>query len=162
MNLDKLQAEITADEGRVDKIYLCSEGHPTFGIGHLIVQSDPEYKSLCLDSFVGIKVSETRVREAFEADISVVLKDCEILYPDFYELQEEAQHIIANMCFQLGRPRLSKFKMMKAAVDARDFKEAAKQMLDSRWAKQTPNRAERLANRMLNLAMEKTNGTEKV
>lgn len=149
MNLDKLQAEISVDEGKVDTIYLCTENHPTFGIGHLITNNDPEYKEV-----IGTKVSETRIREAFESDINTVLKDCEILYSDFYELPEEAQHIIANMCFQLGRPRLSKFKMMKAAVDARDFKEAANQMLDSRWAKQTPNRAERLANRMLNLAME--------
>ena len=155
MNLTKLQSEITADEGRKDEIYLCSEGHPTFGIGHLIKQTDPEYMLLTLDNYVGTKINETRVNEVFEADMGVVLKDCEILYPDFYELPEEAQHIIANMCFQLGRPRLSKFKMMKAAVDARDFKEAANQMLDSRWAKQTPNRAVRLAERMLNLAMEK-------
>tara|TARA_R110000782_G_scaffold177250_1_gene268204 strand:- start:234 stop:686 length:453 start_codon:yes stop_codon:yes gene_type:complete len=150
-----LQSEITDDEGRKDEIYLCSEGHPTFGIGHLIKQTDPEYMLLTLDNYVGTKINETRVNEVFEADMGVVLKDCEILYPDFYELPEEAQHIIANMCFQLGRPRLSKFKMMKAAVDARDFKEAANQMLDSRWAKQTPNRAVRLAERMLNLAMEK-------
>lgn len=149
MNLDKLQAEISVDEGKVDTIYLCTENHPTFGIGHLITNNDPEYKEA-----IGTKVSETRIREAFESDINTVLRDCEILYSDFYELPEVAQHIIANMCFQLGRPRLSKFKMMKAAVDARDFKEAANQMLDSRWAKQTPNRAERLANRMLNLAME--------
>tara|TARA_R110000796_G_scaffold244554_3_gene367730 strand:+ start:472 stop:939 length:468 start_codon:yes stop_codon:yes gene_type:complete len=155
MNLTKLQSEITDDEGRKDEIYLCSEGHPTFGIGHLIKQTDPEYMLLTLDNYVGTKINETRVNEVFEADMGVVLKDCEILYPDFYELPEEAQHIIANMCFQLGRPRLSKFKMMKAAVDARDFKEAANQMLDSRWAKQTPNRAVRLAERMLNLAMEK-------
>ena len=148
MNLTKLQSEITADEGRKDEIYLCSEGHPTFGIGHLIVQSDPEYMLLTLDNYIGTKINETRVNEVFEADMTVVLKDCEILYPDFYELPEEAQHIIANMCFQLGRPRLSKFKKMKAAVDARDFKEAANQMLDSRWAKQTLNRAERLAERM--------------
>ena len=151
MNLTKLQSEITADEGRKDEIYLCSEGHPTFGIGHLITHKDPEYMLLTLDNYVGTKINETRVNEVFEADIRVVIKDCEILYPDFYELQEEAQHIIANMCFQLGRPRLSAFKMMKSAVDARDFKEAANQMLDSRWAKQTPNRANRLADRMAKL-----------
>lgn len=143
MNIQKLQSEIIVEEGNVKSVYLCSENHPTFGIGHLITDKDPEKGQP-----VGTEVSDTRIQEAFEEDMAVVIKDCEILYSDFYELPEEAQHIIANMCFQLGRPRLSKFKMMKAAVDARDFKEAANQMLDSRWAKQTPNRANRLADRM--------------
>jgi len=143
MNIHKLQSEIIVEEGNVKSVYLCSENHPTFGIGHLITDKDPEKGQP-----VGTEVSDTRIQEAFEEDMAVVIKDCEILYSDFYELPEEAQHIIANMCFQLGRPRLSKFKMMKAAVDARDFKEAANQMLDSRWAKQTPNRANRLADRM--------------
>lgn len=146
MNIHKLQSEIIVEEGNVKSVYLCSENHPTFGIGHLITDKDPEKNQP-----VGTEVSDTRIQEAFEEDMAVVIKDCEILYSDFYELPEEAQHIIANMCFQLGRPRLSKFKMMKAAVDARDFKEAANQMLDSRWAKQTPNRANRLADRMAKL-----------
>lgn len=146
MNIHKLQSEIIVEEGNVKSVYLCSENHPTFGIGHLITDKDPEKGQP-----VGTEVSDTRIQEAFEEDMAVVIKDCEILYSDFYELPEEAQHIIANMCFQLGRPRLSKFKMMKAAVDARDFKEAANQMLDSRWAKQTPNRANRLADRMAKL-----------
>ena len=146
MNIQKLQSEIIVEEGNVKSVYLCSENHPTFGIGHLITDKDPEKGQP-----VGTEVSDTRIQEAFEEDMAVVIKDCEILYSDFYELPEEAQHIIANMCFQLGRPRLSKFKMMKAAVDARDFKEAANQMLDSRWAKQTPNRANRLAERMAKL-----------
>ena len=72
----------------------------------------------------------------------------EILYSDFNDLPEEAQLIIANMCFQLGRPRLSGFKKMKAAVDSRDFREASRQMIHSKWARQTPNRATRLADRM--------------
>lgn len=63
-------------------------------------------------------------------------------------MPEEAQLIIANMMFNLGLPRLSKFKMMKEAVDARDFVEAANQMVDSKWYRQVPNRAMRLVKRM--------------
>ena len=52
------------------------------------------------------------------------------------------------MMFNMGRPRLSRFHKMKQAVDNRDWKEAANQMIDSRWYKQVPNRANRLVNRM--------------
>ena len=101
---------------------------------------------------VGTPVSEDRVIEAFNQDVETVLSDCNILYDDFGDLPEEAQLIIANMMFNLGRPRLSKFKGMKAGVDARDWKKAADEMVDSAWYRQVPNRAGRLVTRMKALA----------
>ena len=56
------------------------------------------------------------------------------------------------MMFNMGRPRLSKFKGMKAGVDARDWNKAANEMVDSRWYTQVPNRARRLVDRMRALA----------
>jgi hypothetical protein len=53
------------------------------------------------------------------------------------------------MSFQLGRPTLSKFKNMIAAVHDEDYQEMANQMEDSRWFRQTPNRAQRLIDRVL-------------
>ena len=88
------------------------------------------------------------VSNSFDEDIKVTLDECTYLYEDFYTLPEEAQLIIANMMFNLGRPRLSKFKGMKAGVDARDWKKAANEMVDSAWYRQVPNRANRLVNRM--------------
>jgi len=76
------------------------------------------------------------------------LSDCNKLYSDFEDLPEEAQLIIANMMFNLGYPRLSKFKGMKQGVDARDWNAAADEMVDSRWYHQVTNRAERLVQRM--------------
>jgi hypothetical protein len=52
------------------------------------------------------------------------------------------------MCFQLGRPRLSKFKNMLAAVEDLDWARMADEMEDSNWYKQTPNRADRLITRV--------------
>mgnify|MGYP005998604217 FL=1 len=96
-------------------------------------------------------VSKERVDECFLDDIEKVINDCTILYDNFYELPEEAQLIIANMMFNLGRPRLSAFKQMKAAVDDHNWIEAAIQMEDSKWARQVPNRANRLCDRMRNI-----------
>jgi lysozyme len=143
MNIDQLRKELAEDEGCVFEIYLDHLGYPTFGIGHLIRASDPENGQP-----VGTSVSEDRVKQAFEADIETVLEDCTRLYDNFYLLPEEVQLIIANMMFNLGYPRLSKFKGMRASVDAEDWNGAADEMVDSRWYRQVTNRAERLVERM--------------
>ena len=143
MNVYKLREQLKIDEGCVNEIYTDHLGYPTFGIGHLIVESDPENGQA-----VGTPVSDDRVDAAFDADVKVVLSECKVLYPDFDDLPEEAQQIIANMMFNLGRPRLSKFVGMKRGVDAKDWNAAADEMVDSRWYRQVGARAERLVNRM--------------
>ena len=147
MDMVKLREELESDEGVKYEIYNDHLGYATFGIGHLILDSDPEQGSQ-----VGTPVSESRVAEAFESDIVQVLSDCETLYPDFESLPEDAQRIIANMMFNMGRPRLSKFKGMKRGVDAQDWNAAADEMVDSNWYKQVTNRADRLVNRMRNIS----------
>jgi len=143
MNIDKLREELKIDEGCKYEIYLDHLGLPTFGIGHLILSSDMEH-----GQEVGTAVSEDRVNECFAKDVEIVLSECLRLYPRFDVLPEEAQLIIANMMFNMGRPRLSKFKGMKAAVDAGDYHRAAVEMVDSRWYQQVTNRADRLVARM--------------
>ena len=100
MNVDKLREELEIDEGVRYHVYLDHLGYPTFGIGHLVIEGDPEYPGE-----EGEPVSPDRVKEAFESDLEGVLQDCNILYPDFDDLPEEAQHVIANMMFNMGRPR---------------------------------------------------------
>ena len=146
MNLDKLREELAEDEGCKYEIYLDHLGLPTFGIGHLITKNDPEY-----GKDVGTVIEQSRVQSAFNLDIAVTIEDCHRLYKDFDDLPEEAQLIIANMMFNLGYPRLSKFKGMKAGVDARSWSSAADEMVDSRWYTQVPNRARRLVDRMREL-----------
>lgn len=146
MDIEVLKQQLIQDEGCEYEIYLDHLGYKTCGIGHLCRATDPEN-----NLEVGDPVSVERVNELFAEDIEKVLEDCTILYDNFYELPEEAQLIIANMMFNLGRPRLSAFKLMKAAVDDHNWVEAAIQMEDSKWAKQVPNRAKRLCDRMRNI-----------
>ncbi len=147
MNIEKLREELERDEGCVYNVYLDHLGYPTFGIGHLILDSDPEH-----GLEVGAIVSEDRVVEVFKQDIQSVLSDCNRLYEDFDDLPEEAQRVIANMMFNMGLTRLSKFRGMKRGVDNRDWNEAADEMVDSRWYRQVTNRADRLVERMRALA----------
>jgi GH24 family phage-related lysozyme (muramidase) len=154
MNIDKLREEIEYDEGSVGKIYLDHLGLPTFGIGHLVLESDPEY-----NWEVGTLVSEDRCIDAFNSDVKNVLSDCIKLYSDFDDLPEEVQLIIANMMFNMGRPRLSKFKGMKRGVDAKDWNAAADEMVDSKWYRQVTKRADRLVQRMRNITISWGNTT---
>ena len=143
MNIEQLREELKIDEGVKYEIYLDHLSLPTCGVGHLIKETDPEY-----DLEVGTKIDEERVNELFDEDIKITLQECTYLYDDFYDLPEEAQLSIANMMFNLGRPRLSRFLKMKKAVDNKDWIEASNQMKDSKWYRQVPNRADRLVQRM--------------
>ena len=138
----RLAKEITSDEGCVLKVYEDHLGYKTVGIGHLIKPNDPEW-----EMSVGTPITQTRCDELFFYDINIVLKECEDnFHNNWRDWPEEVKLIIANMAFNLGLPRLKKFQLMFKALNKGDYKEAAKEGLDSLWAKQTPNRANRLAN----------------
>ena len=140
---DRLREELKIDEGCKYEVYLDHLGLPTFGIGHLITKDDPEYQM-----GMGTPVDEIRVNEVFEQDINVTIGECRKLFDDWDNLPETVRLITANMMFNMGRPRLSKFKKMIQAIQDSDWLEAGNQMQDSRWYKQVTNRADRLISRM--------------
>ncbi len=147
MNIDKVRKRLEIDEGVVYEIYEDHLGYATFGIGHLVRTSDPEY-----GWEVGTIVSEDRVKQAFESDLAVAVDECRILYDMWDNFPEEVQEILVNMMFNLGRPRLSKFKNMKKALDSRCWELAATEGRDSLWYRQVGNRAERLMGRLEDVA----------
>ena len=143
MNIKQFREELKRDEGVKNEVYLDHLGLPTCGIGHLITEWDTEY-----NAEVGTPVAEERVNELFEKDLATTIDECKLIYNDFDVLPVKVQHIVANMMFNMGRPRLSRFHKMKKAIDNRDWYEAAYEMTDSKWAKQVPNRAMRLVQEM--------------
>ena len=143
MNVEQLRDTLKVDEGCVNSIYLDHLNLPTLGIGHLITEWDEEHGKP-----VGTPVSEERVNELFDKDIQITIDECEQLFGNFEDLPEEVQQILANMMFNLGRPRLSKFRKLCKAVAERNWKECAIQMEDSKWHKQVTKRADRLISRM--------------
>ena len=154
VDVKDLYEEISSDEGKVLHAYLCSELHATIGIGHKILDTDPEKE---LDIF-GINweevpddqhITEDRCYILFQEDVQIAISGCMKIYNNWDDLPQEVQHILINMCFQLGQRGLSNFKQMGKAIEESDWEKASVEMMDSRWAKQTPQRAERLKNRML-------------
>ena len=143
MNIEQLREQLTIDEGKVNEIYKDHLGYPTFGIGHLVLESDPEY-----GQEVGTPVSEERVIECFDNDVQTVIQDCKKLHEGWEDYPEEVRQIVANMMFNMGLTRLSKFRKHNAALQCGDWKEAAVEGRDSRWHRQVTNRAERLMSRL--------------
>ena len=147
--IDRLREELKTDEGCKYEIYLDHLGLPTYGIGHLVTEKDPEY-----GMEVGTLVAEIRVNEVFEQDIQVTINDCKKVYDDWNTMNEEVKLICCNMMFNLGYPRYCKFKKMIQAIKDEDWLEAGNQMQDSRWYKQVTNRADRLISRMKGVSLQ--------
>ena len=145
MNREAVYEQLKIDEGVEYVIYNDHLGYPTFGVGHLVLESDPEFGEP-----VGTGVSEERVKECFEADLDLAIGECHALYErgKFDDLPDEVQQILVNMMFNMGRTRLSKFKNFNAAILDHDWKKAAVEGRDSLWYRQVTNRAERLMSRM--------------
>ena len=139
--------QLKIDEGVVNEIYLDHLGYPTFGVGHLVTEGDPEHGQP-----VGTPVSESRVAEVFERDLDIAISECVALYGDqFNAWPGEVQEILVNMMFNMGRGRLGGFKNFRAALEDCDWARAGKEGRDSRWYDQVTNRAERLMERLENV-----------
>lgn len=143
--LEIVKEDLIKHEGYKDYIYLCSEGIPTFGIGHAVKETDIEYTWP-----IGTPVEKERIDNAFAEDVQIAIEDVEALFDDCWQKPNKVQRVLVNMAFNLGRTRLSRFKKMRAAVNNNNFKEAANQMVDSLWYKQVGNRSIELENWMRN------------
>lgn len=146
MNKAKLREQLKIDEGVKYEIYNDHLGYATFGIGHLITPKDEEYGKK-----LGTPVSETRVNEVFDNDVDKYINESKRIFSNLEELPDEAQQIIVNMCFNLGAPRLGKFKKFISAINNEDWETASLEMLDSQWARQVGDRAKRLSDRVKNI-----------
>ena len=117
-------------EGFRKSVYKCTEGYDTIGYGFAI--KDLEMDEDIAEEILIRKVEKLikRVRKRFDWLDSV---------------QREVQGILVEMSYQMGLSNVSKFKKALHAMQMLQWKKAADEMLDSRWAKQTPNRAKELS-----------------
>ena len=136
---EKLREILEREEGVKYEIYLDHLGIPTCGVGHMLIPEDEEY-----GCEVGTPVSEERVAALFNEDLEIVDADCWQLFDHFEYLPDNIQLVCAAMVFQMGRGRLSGFKKFRAAISDGRWSDAADEMVDSRWYRQTTARAERM------------------
>ena len=132
---------LSIDEGKRNSMYLCTEGYWTIGIGHMISKDKGTAQSWLMKSYGRLTLTDDEVHKLF-------IKDCitaESQSKQIALLDEYRQKALTNMIFQLGYNGVLKFKKMVAALKVKDYQTAYKEALDSRWSKQTPNRAKRVA-----------------
>jgi len=141
--LDLIKEDLIRHEGYKEEIYLCSEGIPTFGIGHAVKETDMEYTWP-----VGSPVEKERIDAVFILDCEDAVNDIEHLISDVSSHSDQCIRVLVNMAFNLGRTRLSRFKNMLAAVEAKDYEKASEEMKDSRWYGQVGRRSVELVEMM--------------
>ena len=139
----ELMERIKKHEGFVPKMYKDSLGFATIGYGHL-VRPDEQWEE-------GKEYSKEQLELVFKTDFNNALAQANGLMNGL-NLDDKAKDVIVEMVFQLGIGGVSKFKKMWEALKKLDYGEASFQMMDSRWAKQTPNRAEDLSKIMRSCA----------
>jgi len=147
MNIELCKQQVKRHEGEVLKIYEDSLGYKTLGIGHLCQPNDPEY-----DWKIGTEVSQEVVDMYYEDDFNKHYIEAIHVYGSeegFYNLPENIQHVLVNMCFNLGGNRLSNFRNMLKACRQHNWKEMSKQMEDSRWYRQVGRRSVELQDMVL-------------
>lgn len=130
INWDRLKQDLIRDEGLRLKPYHCTAGKVTIGVGR---------------NLDDVGVSKEEAYDMLDTDMQSVGHELDRnldgwrTYPDGVALG------LANMCFNLGWPRLSGFRKMLGAIEAGDYNRAADEALDSKWAKQVGPRADRIA-----------------
>ena len=139
MDMDRLLQSVKKHEGYRNKVYLDTLGKRTVGVGHLCVEDFWEDNKEYDEEFL-MNILKDDLKNAIEG-AERLLKDCPVL-------DDLAKEIIIEMVFQLGETGVSKFKNMIKALKIPDYQTAAIEMLDSKWAKQTPNRAQNMSAEM--------------
>ena len=149
MNKEVLKEQIKRHEGEVLEVYEDSLGYLTLGVGHLIREDDEEFGEPA-----GIPVSQEVVDRYYDVDfdkhVNETLHVCDGQGIDFDTLPENIQHVLVNMCFNLGANRLGKFRNMLTACYESNWNEMSAQMEDSRWFGQVGRRSAELQEMVLN------------
>ena len=126
------------EEGFRSEPYLCSEGYATVGIGWRIGS-----KNQPLSDFKHISMCQSAAYAQLEFKVAGITANLSNEFEFFKDLNECRQAVLISMAYQLGFAGLLGFKRMLAAIQTKYWNDAAHEGLDSRWAKQTPNRANR-------------------
>ena len=136
-----LLESIKHHEGFVEHVYDDSLGIPTIGYGFAI-------KDLVLE--------EDLCDEILLRKLRILGKSVMGKFPFFDSLPSDCKDVLMEMCYQLGVTGVSKFKKALKAMEDGDWEKAADEMLDSKWAKQTPNRAKEMSDIIRSLHEEKS------
>jgi lysozyme len=122
--------------------YICPNGYPTIGYGTKLPFSEYELTLIKNPN----KITKEEAEELLKHRLEKSMKELNEQKPFIITLSKNRKRIIYEMSYQLGVSGLLKFKRFWAALEKNEYKDAAHEMLDSKWAKSdSPKRAEELA-----------------
>ena len=128
--MEDLLKKIKEHEGFKSRVYKCTEGYDTIGYGFAI-------KDLELD--------EDIAEEILLRKLEKLMKRIRDKFDWLDSVPHAVQGVLINMAYQMGVSGVSKFKKTLAHMKKEEWSFAADEMLDSRWYRQTPNRAKELS-----------------
>ena len=131
-----LKQQLLREEGSESCAYQDTRGFWTIGVGRLI------------DARKGDGLSQDEIEYLLDNDIKKITDKVHNTLPWISKLHDARRAVLIGMAFQMGLRGLLGFKRMLGSVEDGQYFEAAVEMLDSTWAKQTPERAHRLATQM--------------
>jgi lysozyme len=138
-----LETDLTRDEGVRFKAYKDARGIWTIGIGHNI-QADPSLTPQ-LRHLIEPGIDQATVDSLFAADVTNAESQLTLHLPWWTQLDDIRQDVLVNMTFNMGMATLLLFHDTLARIQAGDYVGAADAMLQSAWAAQVGERAQRLA-----------------
>lgn len=133
MTYDEVVDMIKRHEGFSEKLYLDTVGVLTGGWGHAFFVGD------YIPFYIWEKILWLDIKKAYDDLEKLKLND---------DLDEVRKAVIVDMLFNLGLTNFLKFKKLIAALRNKDYEEAAKEMENSKWAKQVKSRATELIKMM--------------
>lgn len=145
---EELTRQLRGDEGEKKQAYQDHLGFWTIGVGRLI-------DARKLGS--GLRSDEIALMLSNDIEDRIVALRQRI--PFFSTIDAVRQGVLINMAFQLGVEGLLAFKTMLGLIERKQYSDAAEQMLKSKWATQTPQRAQRLSVQMRTGVWQYAKGT---
>lgn len=146
IGLNEAIERLVFHEGLLLKPYICPAGYLTIGIGRNLITNPLSAKEI---EVVGKNykdgISESAAFYLLKNDIKRSKEDLSKNISWFYQLDDERQYALLDMCFNLGIKRLLGFKKMLGAMFIGDYRGAAKECLNSKYAKDVGKRAQRIA-----------------
>jgi len=153
-NVSHLLDKLVEHEGMVCQVYQDSLGIDTIGIGRNlrdrgISKEELEYMDIPhIELVYRDGITEADARYLAMNDIKIVEQELVAVHPCVENIDGIRQMILIDMAFNMGVPRLCKFKKMWNAIHELNFDAASIEMLDSKWASQVGNRAHKLSEAM--------------
>jgi len=153
-NREDFVNKLIAHEGLRLQVYKDTLGIDTIGIGRNLEDRGITKKELdwmdipSMDAVYEYGITEADAMYLAQNDVQIVEEELVRAHPCVEELDSVRQLVLMDMAFNMGVPRLRKFKKMWNAVHEKKFDIAAKEMLDSRWAVQVKSRSTKLAHAM--------------